>query len=239
MTRLLDLGIDHIRNIIMDMAKLSEDSVVTAIKSYQEGTHVKKQIFDWSEKLRILQDEVADLAIELIARYQPVATDLRFIKSCMEIAYGFSRFGRYAYDIVDVLETMGSISADCDKSDVLEMARTVREMIFLSVHALQSRDKNSAQKLYEMDDTVDALYRKYLREVITSLPPPPSPSLATTSSPSPDHQPQQQQKTLAENPRCYVSALLILRYLERISDHACYIGDSVHYIVTGVSSPRR
>jgi phosphate transport system protein len=30
-----------------------------------------------------------------------------------------------------------------------------------------------------------------------------------------------------------------LRYLERISDHACYIGDSVHYIVTGESRPRR
>ncbi|HYY40899.1 MAG TPA: PhoU domain-containing protein, partial [Nitrososphaera sp.] len=41
------------------------------------------------------------------------------------------------------------------------------------------------------------------------------------------------------DPRCYISALLILRYLERISDHSCYIGDSVHYIVTGTSSPRR
>src|SRR5919197_3502698 len=131
MTRLLDLGIDQIRNIIMDMAKLSEDSVVTAIKSYQEGTHVKKQIFDWSEKLRILQDEVADLAIELIARYQPVATDLRFIKSCMEIAYGFSRFGRYAYDIAEVLETIGSVS-ECDKSKVLKMSNTVQQMILLS-----------------------------------------------------------------------------------------------------------
>jgi len=36
----------------------------------------------------------------------------------------------------------------------------------------------------------------------------------------------------AINPRCYISALLILRYLERISDHACHIGDSVRYIVT-------
>jgi phosphate transport system protein len=224
LTRLLDLGIDRIRNIIMDMAKLSENSVFTAIESYQEGTQVKKQIFDWSEKLRILQEEVADLAIELIARYQPVASDLRFIKSCMEISYGFSRFGRYSYDIVDVLEAMGSIS-DCDKSAVLEMSKTVREMIVLSLQTLQSRDKNAAEKLYRMDDIVDMQYRKYLRDIITT----------------------QEQKNVEKgsadvhknNPRCYISALLILRYLERISDHACYIGDSVHYIVTGVSSPRR
>ena len=217
MTRLLDLGIDRIRNIIMDMARLSEQSVFTSIESYDKGTNVKKQIFDWSERLRVLQDETADLAIELIARYQPVATDLRFIRSCMEIAYGFSRFGRYAYDIVDVLETI-SPPRNCDKTAVLEMTRTVREMILLSVHSLQLRDKDAAAKLYQMDDTVDTLYRKYLREVIAQ---------------------QTDQDKTRMDPRCYISALLILRYLERISDHACYISDSIHYIVTGRSSPRR
>jgi phosphate transport system protein len=217
LTRLLDLGIDRIRNIIRDMAGLSEQSVFTSIESYDKGTDVKKQIFEWSEKLRILQDETADLAIELIARYQPVATDLRFIRSCMEIAYGFSRFGRYAYDIVDVLETLGPIT-DCDKTAVLGMAHTVREMIVLSVQSLDLHDKNAAAKLYQMDDTVDALYRKYLRELIAH---------------------QNDVNKRETDPRCYISGLLILRYLERISDHACYISDSVHYIVTGRSSPRR
>lgn len=200
----------------MDMSEISERSVITAIESYEKGTSVKKTIFDWSEQLRVLQDEVSDLAIELIARYQPVATDLRFIRSCMEIAYGFSRFGRYAYDIVDVLETMGAVG-DCDKSAVLEMSTTARKMIRLSVQALHSRDKNAAEQLYKMDDTVDALYRKYLREALT-------PHSAKDSY---------------TDPRCYVSALLILRYLERIADHACYIADSIHYIATGESSPRR
>lgn len=199
------------------MSRISERSVITAIDSYEKGTAVKKTIFDWSEQLRVLQDEVSDLAIELIARYQPVATDLRYIRSCMEISYGFSRFGRYAYDIVDVLETMGPVG-ECDKTPVLEMSSTAREMIKLSVLALHSRDKNAAQELYKMDDTVDALYRKYLRESLTPRSP--------------------KDKKLAD-PRCYVSALLILRYLERIADHACYIADSVHYIATGESSPRR
>jgi phosphate transport system protein len=222
LTRLLDLGIEHIHNIVMDMAKLSERSVFASIESYERGTStIKKQIFEWSENLRLMQDEVSDLSIELIARYQPVATDLRFIRSCMEIAYDFSRFGRYSYDIVDVLETMGSIS-DCDKSYVLQMSNTVREMIHLSIDALQSRDRNAAQKLYEMDDTVDALYRKYVNEII-----------------NPQEHHNNKKEYMDKTLRCYISALLILRYLERISDHACYIGDSVYYIVTGNSNPRR
>ena len=135
----------------------------------------------------------------------------------MEIAYGFSRFGRYAYDIVEVLETLGPIP-DCDKTAVLGMAHTVREMIVLSVQSLDLHDKNTTAKLYQMDDTVDALYRKYLRELIA----------------------QQNDKGKTEtDPRCYISGLLILRYLERISDHACYISDSIDYILTGRSSPRR
>ena len=200
----------------MDMAKLSESCVFNAIESYKSGTPIKNQIFEWSEKLRVLQEEVADLAIELIARYQPVATDLRFIRSSMEIAYGFSRYGRYSYDIADLLEIIGSV-ADCDKSAVLEVEDTVRQMILLSVSLLTSRNKDAVKKLYQMDDTVDALYRKYLRETVSLRP--------------------DAEKNI--QPRCYVSALLILRYLERIADHACYIGDSVYYITTGRSSPRR
>ena len=200
----------------MDMAKLSESCVFNAIESYKSGTPIKNQIFEWSEKLRVLQEEVADLAIELIARYQPVATDLRFIRSSMEIAYGFSRYGRYSYDIADLLEIIGSV-ADCDKSAVLEVEDTVRQMILLSVSLLTSRNKDAVQKLYQMDDTVDALYRKYLRETVSLQP--------------------DAEKNI--QPRCYVSALLILRYLERIADYACYIGDSVYYITTGRSSPRR
>ena len=213
--RLLDVGLDRIRNIITDMARLSESSVFSALEAYENESNAKKHIFEQSEKLRILQDEVTDLAVELIARYQPVATDLRFIKSCMEIAYGYSRFGRYSYDIVDVLETLGPLSG-CDKTAVSEMAITVRKMILLSVNALESRDKTAAQDLYQMDDTVDTLYRKYLRELVSNL-----------------------SKNSSDEPRCYISNLLILRYLERISDHACYVGDSVYYIITGSSSPRR
>jgi phosphate transport system protein len=77
-----------------------------------------------------------------------------------------------------------------------------------------------------MDDTVDALYWKYLRKVITPLK-------------NEEDENKLEEKTEVITRRCHASCLLILRYLERISDHACYVGDSVNYIVTGVSRPRR
>jgi phosphate transport system protein len=184
--------------------------VATAIHSYVDGKDVRDEIFNNSEELRILQDEVSELAVELIARYQPVATDLRFIKSCMEISYGFSRFGRYAYDISDVLVTYGDLSG-CDKSDISKAGQQAIDMIDLSIRAFKERDVNLAKKLNAMDDIVDGLYRRNLQRV--------------TAEPKGDI-------------KCFVSGTLVLRYLERIADHATYIGDSVVYIVTGERAPR-
>ncbi|VFJ14163.1 phosphate signaling complex PhoU family protein [Candidatus Nitrosocosmicus franklandus] len=216
MARLLDMGLSKVSSIILDMANLAESTVTKAITSYNNDDHsAKKPIFESSAKLRFLQDEVSELSIELIARFQPVATDLRFIKSCMELAYGFSRFGRYAYDIISVLEILGPLQL-CDKTPVMRMSKIVLEMMGLGVTALRLRDNSNLSKVYEMEEMVDVLYRKSLRELSQII----------------------QTNDYSDN-RCNISTALILKYLERISDHACYIADSVNYIETGMTSPRR
>jgi phosphate transport system protein len=217
LTRLLDLGIARTRDIVGEMSKISEICVNTVLESYTKGDVKKREMFEWAEKLRILQEEVSDLAFELIARYQPVATDLRYIKSCLEISYVLSRFGGYGYEIVEVLDMMGSIS-ECDKTDVKEAAKVTSEMISLSVNALDFKDKLASDKLYNMDDAVDLIYRNYLREIVTA---------------------SKESRDMYADPRCVISSLHVLRYLERIADHTCYIADSVSYIVTGKSSPKR
>lgn len=217
MTRLLDLGIDRTRNIIGEMSKISELCVSTVLESYTKGNVKKKEMSEWAEKLRTLQEEVSDLVFELIARYQPVATDLRYIRSCLEVSYVLSRFGGYGYEIVEVLDMMGSIS-ECDKTVVAEAAKVTSEMISLSVSSLDFKDKQASDKLYDMDDIVDHIYREYLRNIVTA---------------------KKESQNIYADPRCVISALHVLRYLERIADHACYIADSISYIVTGKSNPRR
>jgi phosphate transport system protein len=214
---LLDLGIERTRDIIGEMAKISQICVSTVLESYAEGNVKKREMSEWAEKLRTLQEEVSDLAFELIARYQPVATDLRYIRSCLEVSYVLSRFGGYGYEIVEVLDMMGSIS-ECDKTVVTEAAKVTSEMISLGVNALDFKDQQASDKLYDMDDTVDNIYREYLREIVTA---------------------KKESKNIYADPRCVISALHVLRYLERVADHACYIADSVSYIVTGKSNPRR
>ena len=199
MTRLIDLGLNRLSSIILEMATLGENTVITAIASYKEDNlETTKKIFESSSKLRFLQDEVSVLTIELIARFQPVATDLRYIKSCMEISYGFSRFGRYAYDIITVLENLGPLKL-CDKSSVICMSEIVLDLM---------------KQVYLLCFCLT--YKKSMRESTQIV----------------------NQDNLYSYNRCNISSALKMKYLERFSDHACYIADSVNYIVTGVTSPR-
>ncbi len=200
----MDMGLDKLNSLLLEMATLSESAVDASIEAYSKGGK-GEEVRERSRRLQTLHRQVSDLSMEMIARFQPVASDLRFIKACFEISYGFYRFGRYALDIVEVMEIFGDLGK-CDRKAVVETARNTQEMIRMSVDAFARRDVALARRIRKLDDLVDDSYRQHLRTVIG------------------------QKKDV----RCALSAGLILRYLERISDHATYIGESVDYIVTGV-----
>jgi phosphate transport system protein len=200
----MDWGLNKLTNLMSDMAELSENCVGTAIEGYLSDKNVVTSIYNQSSELIMLQEEVSDLAVELLVRYQPVAADLRFIKACMEISYGFARFGRYAYDIAQVRDQFGKLS-DCDHSMVANTADEVKRMIRHSLKAFNDRDVKMAEGLREADDMVDSFYQQNIRRILEGH----------------------------IEIKCAISAALILRYLERIADHAVYIGDLVKYIVTG------
>jgi phosphate transport system protein len=207
LARLMDMGLEKLNALLLEMASISENSVETAISAYQKGekgTGVREA----ATKLRTLHHQVSELSMEIIARYQPVASDLRFIKSCIEISYGFFRYGRYARDIVEVLEMFGDLSS-CDHKAVIDTASKALEMMRMSIDAYARRDLELARKISQMDDIVDEAYRSHMKRVMSR----------------------------STDLRCALSSALILRYIERIADHAGYIGASVVYIVTGIEPP--
>jgi phosphate transport system protein len=207
----MEMGLEKLTKIVLDMGTLSEVTVSKAMQAYSQGIDVREEVYTNSEKLATLQDDANDLATEIIARYQPVASDLRFITSSMEISYGFSRLGRYAYDITDILSLYKDIS-QCDKADVESAGRQAMDMIHLSIRAFTERDVMTAGKLKTMDNVVDELYRSYLRKVT---------------------------KETAGDIKCYISGTLVLRYLERIADHAEDVGEAVAYTVTGKRASKK
>ena len=204
MPRLMDMGLDQLNTMLLDMASLSQQAVSASIDAYSKGGK-GAEVKQMSDRLQSLHRQVSDLSMEMIARYQPVASDLRFLKACLEVSYGFFRYGRYARDIIEVLEMFGDLGK-CDRTPVVQTAMKTQEMIRLSSEAFARRDVELARRIPSMDDAVDESYRENVRKTIQGK----------------------------GNLKCAMSAALIMRYLERISDHATYIAESVEYIATGL-----
>lgn len=203
MTRLIDPPLKELSAMMAEMGDLSIQSVMLAIDSYLYGRNTVNQVHDISNEITRRYFEVADLTFDIFLRYQPVADDFRLIRSSIEISYGFTRFGRYAYDITQVRNIFGDIS-ECDNSWLVEVSDKVKTMIKDAVMYFAELDIRKSIEMQKNEDFVDRLYKERLPMLINS-----------------------------KNTKCALAEALVLRYLERIADHAMFMSDAINYIVTG------
>src|SRR3989338_5897323 len=154
MTRLIDPSLKELSLIMSEMGELSIQGIMLAIDSYIYGNSSVKQVHDISDEITKKYYLVADLTFEILLKYQPVADDFRLIRSAIEISYGFSRFGRYAYDITLVREIFGDIS-ECDKNWLIEASEKVKTMIKDAVMYFAELDIRKAVTMQENENFVD------------------------------------------------------------------------------------
>jgi phosphate transport system protein len=190
------------------MGELAFETVSSALNGYINGRDAYAPVLNASETLVEMADEAEDKAFELIARFQPVASDLRILKSFMKIAYDFERFGRYALDVSQVQKRLGGLG-ECEdwiRTSIREMSEKTLSMIRTGVDSLKSHDVKLAMTLSETENQVDEMYFGYLDRLVEKAP--------------------------ATN-RCTISSVLVVRYLERIADHVTYVGEAIVYFASG------
>ena len=206
MVRLLDTGLEELTTILLKMGEVAEQAVGASINGFMNGKNVSEDVHELSEMLITMTVSVEDKAFELIVKYQPVASDLRIINSYIKIAYDFERYGRYAWDISSTQRRFAASRQCVYSEDLLEkiVDKTV-QMVHTSVQALRENDGEMAKSLAGTENQVDELYSVYL-DNLSKAPP---------------------------ETRCLVCNLLVVRYLERIADHATYIGEGIYYVATG------
>jgi phosphate transport system protein len=206
--RPLDEGITKITGIVSDMADLAVNTVKASVSAYLEGGSVEVQVRAWSDALRSMHNDIEELSIQLMSRHQPVATDLRTIKSSIKIAYDLSRFGRYALDISSVHRLFEGYKRPevNEASFIRAMGDKVLEMLYLAVEIYKTRNFTEIDKISKFEKEVDEMYINHLRTMA-----------------------QRTHKKTA----ILISDILLSRHLERIADHACYIVEETHYMING------
>ncbi len=206
MSRLLDTGLEQLTAMVLKMGEAAERTARTAIRGFMDGKDVNQEVRELSDMLVTMTVSIEDKAFELIVKYQPVASDLRIINSYMKIAYDFERYGRYAWDISFTHQKFATSEKCVYHWDLMEkMVEKTLHMIRRSIEALRDNDGEMAKSLAQTENEVDEIYSSYLDKLAEAPP-------AT---------------------KCIICNLLVIRYLERIADHATYVGEAIHYIATG------
>ena len=211
MSRIIDGGLEDQIVLLAKMGELTYETLGISLHSYLDGKNVGPEVRELSDLLSAMANKVEDQTFQLIARFQPVASDLRAIKSYMKIGNDFARYGRYALDISSINDKISGLK-ECDSSIIdfiHEMSDKVLTMVRISVDALKRHDVVLAKTISQMEREVDNMYLTFLNKLIAGE---------------------------QANSKCVISSTLIARYLERIADHAVYVCESIVYVVTGEKS---
>jgi len=203
--RPIDYGLEKLNGLMSDIINLAEKALRMSIESILTKIDYVEEVRRLSDQLLFMMDEASELAVQLIARFQPVASDLREIKSAIQASYDFSRIGRYAANIAEIAKMVPE--GGCNFTSVRELSQIVLEMVEDAGKAYLNKDLKKADDVRSRDDQVDKLYAENIKYLI--------------------------QMGGKIDTACLPSITLILRCLERLADHACYIADATSYIITG------
>ena len=203
----MDPNLEKLSSSMSEMGDLAVQSIELAISSYLKGTNTVVEVQQLSERITDGYHEVGDLIFNTLLKFQPVASDFRFIRSAIEISYAFHRFGRYAYDITLVRDKFGDIS-DCKTEWLYQVSNETLQMTKDALQSFALLDTGKANLIQVNEEYVDKLYKERIPMLIDSA-----------------------------DTKCALAEALLLEYLERIADHAMFMSRAVNYIVTGDYKP--
>jgi len=188
----------------------AETAIAEATRALVERRPTLAQcVVDEDDQLDQLELEIDDLCFEILAREQPVASDLRFITTAMKIVGDIERIGdngvniaRRALEIMNEPELKPII-------DVPVAAAAAQRTLKQSLDAFVNSDAELAKKVIADDKYIDDVCEQMLRELLTYM---------------------------FEDPTTISRALRLIfvaRNLERVGDHASNIAEMVIFLVQG------
>ena len=167
------------------------------------------QILEDDAQANLLEEEINDFAILLIAKQQPVAIDLRRIIVAIKIATDMERMADFAVNIAKSAIRIGNEPLIKPIEHIKQMHKLSVQMLTLALESFNEEDLSKAREVAKMDDQVDDLYGATIKELLT------------LSHSKPEQIAQITQLSL------------ISRYLERAADHVTNIAEHVFYMVKG------
>jgi len=203
-------GLDELRNRLLRMGGLAEQAVDRACQAYIDRDLARCQmVLEGESQINLIEREIDELAFDLLAMQQPMATDLRFILAVTKINSDLERVGDQSVNIAERVMDMVELPKADLPVDIARMAAAAAAMVRRSLESFIEGKAELAQAVLEMDNVVDRMKDEAFVRLVKAM----------------NDRPDVTRQAL--------DALLIARNLERVADHATNIAEDVIFWVRG------
>ncbi|MDP4127565.1 MAG: phosphate signaling complex protein PhoU [Bacillota bacterium] len=207
---LFEKELDDLHADMIKMGSLVEESiekVIIALK--KQDAELAEKIFKDDDLIDDLEDKIEKRCLNLIARQQPLAKDLRTISAALKIITDMERIADHSSDIAEITIKMAHEKYIKPLIDIPKMAVLAKQMVNKSIDAYVKQDVDLAKSVCGSDDEVDDLFSKIKLELINIM------------------------KNNPDAVEQAVNLMFIAKYLERMADHATNISEWIVYNVIG------
>jgi phosphate transport system protein len=205
-----DASLQDLQSKLMELGRLANTALDASVKALEEQDIEKAlEIIEDDTHADLLEEEINDIAILLIAKQQPVATDLRRIIVTIKVASDIERIADFGVNIAKSTIRIGKEPLIKPINNIKKMYTLTSNMINLTLESFVEEDVVKAKKIADLDDEIDDLYGETIKELLTLN--------------------KQQPEFTAQ----ITQLSFICRYLERSADHATNVAEGVFYLVKG------
>ena len=208
--KMFDRELSDLISQIMKMGSMVDDRIVRTIQALRTmDLAAAAEVASGDGEIDRMEHSIEKRCMDLIALQQPIAGDLRTIAACLKILTDIEREADQCADICDIL-TVGELNGNSlAVSHVVQMLEASHAMFRRAMDVILSRNVGEARAICMSDDEVDAMFSRIILEVCGII----------TENP---------QNVMRE-----VDLLFIIKYVERMGDHATNIAEWVIYMETG------
>ena len=209
MERHFDQELKELNKDILKMGALAEEAIYKSVEALKNrDKELAKSVIDNDNNIDRLELAIDEKCIDLIALYQPMAKDLRFITTGMKINTELERIADIAVDIAQ--RTLEIVDKPLLKPliDIPKLTAIAQNMVKTAIDAFVQGDIKLARKVLQSEPEADQLRNMIQKELVEDY-------MAKDGSTAPRA----------------VQLLLIARFLERICDHTTNIAEDVIYMV--------
>lgn len=204
-----EIELEKLKNVIIKIGSLAENQLGEAVKALlSEPMAEKKEVRKNEEKIDKLDVKIDEICQAIFALQQPVASDLRFIMASMQISNEIERIGDLAISVIKNCKNIKDKHDLIVKFNVAELAKQVEDITAKMNECFVERSETIIGDIFVLNSSIktnsDAIILDLMNEMKMN-------SKAVVSG---------------------MNLVLVIKHLERISEHCTNIAEHIHFIIT-------